>query len=72
MSAVTLLCQLLEKNDLLFAPHDCYGGTHSSYTFFKEDFKLEFHDQTNDALNIIKSKPKIIWLETPSNPLLES
>ena len=72
MSAVTLLCQLLE-NDLLFAPHDCYGGTHRLFTHFqKEDFKLEFHDQTNDAfLNIIKSKkPKIIWLETPSNPLL--
>ena len=27
MAAVTLVLQLLEPQDLLFAPHDCYGGT---------------------------------------------
>ena len=74
MAAVTLLCHLLGPGDLLFAPHDCYGGTHRLFTHLskKGNFKVFFEDQTKN--NILKDiqlkKPKILWIETPSNPLL--
>ncbi|NOH80790.1 O-succinylhomoserine (thiol)-lyase [Vibrio sp. RE86] len=64
----------LGPNDLIVAPHDCYGG---SYRLFntranKGDFKVEFVDQSDEqALSAaIAKKPKLILLETPSNPLV--
>lgn len=74
MSAIALVCQLLRPGDLLIAPHDCYGG---SYRLFNNlsargAFALEFVDQT-DAKALDKAlarRPKLIWIETPSNPLL--
>ncbi|MCP4956872.1 MAG: O-succinylhomoserine (thiol)-lyase [Photobacterium aquimaris] len=74
-SAMNLLVSaLLGPNDLLVAPHDCYGG---SYRLFntraqKGDFKVLFIDQADpDALAAaLAQKPTLLWLETPSNPLV--
>ncbi|MFV0574642.1 MAG: O-succinylhomoserine (thiol)-lyase [Vibrio sp.] len=60
--------------DLIVAPHDCYGGTYRLFNTRaqKGDFKVQFVDQSNqeefDAA--IAKKPKLILLETPSNPLV--
>jgi cystathionine gamma-synthase len=74
MSAVHLACQLLAHDDLLIAPHDCYGGTHRLFTNLARRglLRVEFVDQTNDeALSAaLARKPKLVWVETPSNPLL--
>ncbi len=74
MSAVLLVTQLLSPNDLLIAPHDCYGGTYRLFESLakKGAFQLSFIDVSNsDALNnALERKPKIVWIETPSNPLL--
>lgn len=74
MAAVNLITALLSPGDLLVAPHDCYGG---SYRLFdccakKNAFDVLFLDQGDDELmaQAIAKKPKIVWLETPSNPLL--
>ncbi|SMY36916.1 Cystathionine gamma-synthase [Photobacterium malacitanum] len=74
-SAMNLLVSaLLGPDDLLVAPHDCYGG---SYRLFntraqKGDFKVLFIDQADpDALAAaLAQKPTLLWLETPSNPLV--
>lgn len=74
MSAVHLVCQLLAHDDLLIAPHDCYGGTHRLFTNLARRglLRVEFIDQTNDAAlsAALARKPKLVWVETPSNPLL--
>lgn len=74
MSAVHLACQLLAHDDLLIAPHDCYGGTHRLFTNLARRglLRIEFVDQTNDAAlsAALARKPKLVWVETPSNPLL--
>jgi cystathionine gamma-synthase len=74
MAALTLLCQLLDPGDLLIAPHDCYGGTYRLLDTLstKGHFEVLFVDQT-DTAEIAKAclrKPKLILVETPSNPLL--
>jgi cystathionine gamma-synthase len=74
MAALTLLCQLLEPGDLLIAPHDCYGGTYRLLDSLsaKGHFDVAFIDQT-DASAVARScqrGPKLILVETPSNPLL--
>lgn len=75
MAALNLVLQLLEPGDLLIAPHDCYGG---SYRLFdnlaaKGHFEVLFINQADaTALQAACArKPKLILVETPSNPLLQ-
>ncbi|WP_026957634.1 cystathionine gamma-synthase [Aliagarivorans taiwanensis] len=74
MSAVNLVTSLLSPGDLLVAPHDCYGGSYRLFDSLakKQAFEVLFVDQTDsEALaEALARKPKLIWLETPSNPLL--
>lgn len=74
MAALTLLVQLLKPGDLLIAPHDCYGGTYRLFESLAARglFKVRFVDQNDrKALsNSIALQPRLILVETPSNPLL--
>lgn len=64
----------LGPEDLIVAPHDCYGGTYRLFNTRanKGDFKVKFVDQSDEqALEAaIALKPKLILIETPSNPLV--
>ncbi len=61
-------------DDLIIAPHDCYGGTYRLFNTRanKGDFQVLFVDQSDQqALDAaLAQKPKLILLETPSNPLV--
>lgn len=74
MAAVNLVLQLLTPNDVLVAPKDCYGGTHRLFESLakKNAFKLLWLDFYSEDIEVelTKAKPALIWLETPSNPLL--
>jgi cystathionine gamma-synthase len=74
MAAVTLVLQLLEPQDLVFAPHDCYGGTYRllSQLKLRQIVNAEFHNQVEETFieKILSRRPKLVWIETPSNPLL--
>ncbi|TDM55310.1 O-succinylhomoserine (thiol)-lyase [Aliivibrio fischeri] len=74
-SALNLMVSaLLGPDDLIVAPHDCYGGTYRLFNTRanKGNFQTLFVDQSNtEALDAaIAKKPKLILLETPSNPLV--
>jgi cystathionine gamma-synthase len=74
MAAVSLVCHLLKADDLLIAPHDCYGGTYRLFAGLAKRgaLKVEFVNQTDaQALErAIAMRPRLVWVETPSNPLL--
>jgi len=74
MAALTLLVQLLKPGDLLIAPHDCYGGTYRLFDSLaaRGQFQVRFVDQHDDEAlsDAIALKPRLILVETPSNPLL--
>ncbi|MCF1439402.1 MAG: PLP-dependent transferase, partial [Shewanella sp.] len=74
MAAITLVVNLLGPDDLLVIPHDCYGGSYRLFTNLarKGQFKLKVVDQTDAAAlaDAFALKPALIWVETPSNPLL--
>ncbi|MGB1299818.1 MAG: cystathionine gamma-synthase [Pseudoalteromonas tetraodonis] len=74
MAAVHLTTQLLNSDDTLVIPHDCYGGSYRLFTSLEKRglLKLEVVDFTkSDSLTrIFAIKPKLIWIETPSNPIL--
>ena len=74
MAALNLVAQLLEPGDLLIAPHDCYGGTHRLFESLaaKGHFEVLFVDQCDEhAIQRACARgPRLILVETPSNPLL--
>ena len=73
--AASLLALLLVPGGgLVVAPHDCYGGTYRLIQGLHDQGKLEalFIDQQDDAQfdAAIERRPAMVWLESPSNPLL--
>ena len=74
MSAVALVLQLLQPGDTVLAAHDCYGGTHRALVGLasKGHFTLQRADLTaSDAAERVRSSgARLVWIETPSNPLL--
>ena len=74
MSSVHLICQLLSTDDLVVIPHDCYGGSFRLFTHLAKRglFKLIVVDQNdqNALAQALAKKPKLVLLESPSNPLL--
>ncbi len=74
MSAITLVLALLEPTDLLVVPHDCYGGSWRLFDALarKGQFRLrtvDFSDPRALADALLQA-PRLVWVETPSNPLL--
>lgn len=74
MAAVDLALCALEPGDLLIAPHDLYGGTHRLLCARarRGHFEVAFVDQNDRAaLDAAFARgPKLILIETPSNPLM--
>ncbi|HJU07341.1 MAG TPA: cystathionine gamma-synthase [Rhodanobacteraceae bacterium] len=74
MSAVALLLELVPAGATIVAAHDCYGGTWRLLDAWakKNRFAVRFVDLTDPlALGAaLDSKPALVWVETPSNPLL--
>jgi cystathionine gamma-synthase len=74
MAAITLVLALLEPGDTLVVPHDCYGGSWRLFNALakKNHFTLITTDLTDPRAlaAALAQSPKIVWIETPSNPLL--
>lgn len=74
MSAIDLCLNLIKADDLVIAPHDCYGGTHRLLTHRAAQgrIRVEFVDQSDEtALTTALTKsPKLVMIESPSNPLM--
>jgi cystathionine gamma-synthase len=75
MAAINLVLHLLEPGDLLLASHDCYGGSWRLFDALarKGHFRLRLVDTGNAAAlqaALAEEAPKLLWIETPSNPLL--
>ncbi len=74
MSAIDLCLNLTQANDLIIAAHDCYGGTHRllSHRATQGRIRVKFIDQSNpdDLGAALAQNPAIVFIETPSNPLM--
>lgn len=75
MSAITLLLHaLLKPGQRLVVPHDAYGGSWRLFNALanKGAFELQTIDFTDPRAlaEALATKPAVVWIETPSNPLL--
>ncbi|MDC8011327.1 cystathionine gamma-synthase [Tahibacter soli] len=74
MAAVSLVAELVPAGGLIVAAHDCYGGTWRLFDAWQKKgrFRVKFVNLT-DPLALAEAltwKPDVVWVETPSNPLL--
>ena len=74
MAAVSLVTQLFRPDQVAVVPHDCYGGTYRLFNslHLRGALQVRFVDyQDGSALaSAIAARPALVWIETPSNPLL--
>ena len=74
MAAVSLITHLFRPGQIAVVPHDCYGGTYRLFNALRERGSLDvrFVDfQEPQALAAaLADQPALVWIETPSNPLL--
>ncbi len=74
VAATDAVIKLLNPGDEVIAANDMYGGTYRLFTKVFEKYGIKFHyvDMQNSE-NIrpyINSNTKLLWLETPTNPLI--
>ena len=75
LAATSLIMHALPHGSRILCGDDVYGGTYRMFTkVFQDTHQFEFVDTTNlKALEakIKKFKPALVWLETPTNPMLK-
>jgi cystathionine gamma-synthase len=74
LAAITLILSTLKAGARVVAPFDCYGGTFRLLTALHEKGTLivDFIDEGDSAAlgAALAHRPALVWIETPSNPLL--
>ena len=74
VAATDAVIKLLSPGDEVIAPHDMYGGTYRLFTKVFAKFGIVFtYVDTASIANIeaaITPKTRLIWIETPTNPLM--
>ncbi|KFD40471.1 hypothetical protein DK28_0205860, partial [Peptococcaceae bacterium SCADC1_2_3] len=74
MAAEATVMHLLKTGDHVISQDDIYGGTYRLFQNVMQNFGLEFTflslDSRERIEEAIKPNTKMLWLETPSNPLL--
>ena len=75
MAAIDCVLRLLKPGDEIIAGDDLYGGTYRMFTQLFQKYGLEFSyvdmNSVENVTNEITQKTKLIWIETPTNPLMK-
>ncbi|NVK53581.1 MAG: cystathionine gamma-synthase [Flavobacteriaceae bacterium] len=75
LSAIDCVLRMLNPGDEVIAGDDLYGGTYRMFTKMFQKYGLKFHfvdmNSVENITNLVSDKTKLIWLETPTNPLMK-
>ena len=74
LSAISAVISMLKPGDEVIASSDLYGGTNRLFNQFFAKYNIIFHytdfEKLEDFKKLINSKTKLVWIETPTNPLM--
>ncbi len=74
MGATDAVIKLLNPGDEVITSNDLYGGSYRMFKKVYEKFGIKFHfidlTDVNNISSYLNEKTKLMWLETPSNPLM--
>lgn len=75
LAAIDAVMKLLKPGDEVIATDDLYGGTYRLFTKVYQGYGICFHYVDMNDLEMLKSlinsNTKLIWVETPTNPLMK-
>jgi len=74
LAAIDAVIKLLKPGDQVISTNDLYGGTYRLFTKIFEDFGVKFHfigmENAQNIEAFITENTKLIWVETPTNPMM--
>ncbi len=74
LAAIDAVIKLLKPGDEVISTNDLYGGSYRLFTKIYEDFGIKFHfigmDNAENIEAFINDKTRLIWVETPTNPMM--
>jgi len=74
LAAIDAVIKLLEPGDEVISTNDLYGGTYRLFKHVFEKFGIKFHfvgmESVSNVEAQINTNTKLIWTETPTNPML--
>ena len=74
LAAIDCLMKMLKPGDEVISTNDLYGGTFRLFTTIFAKYGITFHfvgmDSVKEVRNKITAKTKLIWVETPTNPMM--
>ncbi|NGZ89426.1 cystathionine gamma-synthase [Psychroflexus maritimus] len=74
LAAIDAILKLFKPGDEIISTNDLYGGSYRLFTSIFKDFGIKFHfigmEKASDIENYITNKTKLIWTETPTNPMM--
>lgn len=74
LAAIDAVIKLLKPGDEVISTNDLYGGTYRLFTSIFEKFQIKFHfigmNKASEIESYINPNTKLIWIETPTNPML--
>jgi cystathionine gamma-lyase len=74
MAATDAVAKLLQPGDEVIVSSDLYGGTYRIFTKIFANYGIVFHfvdmHDASKVANYVNAKTKMIWIETPTNPLI--
>ena len=74
LAAIDAVMKLLKPGDEVISTNDLYGGTYRLFKKIYENFGIKFHfvgmENSSNISSLISEKTKLIWVETPTNPML--
>ncbi len=74
LAAIDAVMKLLSPGDEVVSTNDLYGGSYRLFTSIFQNFGIKFHfigmENAANIENYINSNTKLIWVETPTNPMM--
>lgn len=75
LAALDAVLKLLNPGDEVIAGDDLYGGTYRMFTRLYRKYNIKFHfvntETPNNIQKYLNKDTKLVWLETPTNPLMK-
>jgi|TARA_B110000914_G_scaffold226439_1_gene251443 cystathionine beta-lyase/cystathionine gamma-synthase len=74
LAAIDAVLKLFKPGDEIISTNDLYGGSYRLFTKIFEKYDIKFHftdmQDVNNVNELINTKTQMIWVETPTNPMM--
>lgn len=74
LAAIDAVIKMLNPGDEVISTNDLYGGSYRIFTTIFEKYGIKFHftpmTDTNNVNQLVNENTKLIWVETPTNPMM--